>query len=72
MAPEGDAAPRARMALALLPSRHVIGDLRTVAHDWRPVALAILALAASLAVGSVLLPPDEDRLSSAETAVVGP
>jgi hypothetical protein len=61
-----DAALRARMALALLCSRHVIGDLRTVAHEWRPVALAILALTASLAVGSVLLPPDDNSTARVE------
>ena len=58
-----------RVALALLPSLHVIGSLRTVAHEWRPVALAILALTASLAVGSVLLPPDDNSTARVERDV---
>lgn len=66
LATEGCRGPCARVALTLLPSRHVIGHIRTVAHEWRPVALAILALAASLAFGSVLLPPDDNSTTRAE------
>jgi predicted MFS family arabinose efflux permease len=33
--------------------------LLTVVHDWRNVFLALLALGAALALGSLLLPPDD-------------
>ena len=34
-------------------------DLRTAARAWRPVALALVAMALSMAVASVLLVPDD-------------
>ena len=33
--------------------------VRAVIHDWRTVALALLAFGAALALGSLLLPPDD-------------
>ena len=33
--------------------------VRAVVHDWRNVALALLALGAALALGTLLLPPDD-------------
>ena len=41
-------------------------DVRTGAHGWRRLVLAVLTLALSLAVAAVLIPPDPDVTAAVE------